>query len=131
MQFFNQFISFLFGCAFAAGTCAGAPAGSVHDVSVVQSASGTPSVTVVTSIDGSTTKRTLDAPYGVASAIDSETVNGKTVTHATTTALSKEDAARMQQDLLAQQKRMEEQFAQMQQEMNAQFAQMQQLFGGF
>ena len=127
----QHLFSSLLGCGLLGLACAPVPAGAhFSQVSVAERATSSPQVTVVTDVNGKTTKKTVDAPYGLASSVDSETVNGKTVTHASTTPLTKADARKLQQDMRTQEQQMNAQFAQMQREMNQMFAQEHAMFRG-
>lgn len=73
-------------------------------VSVV--ATATPSVLVVTSVDGRVSTTTLDAPYGVSSYLEVSGSGPSVIDVATTTPLTASQAAQMQRDFAREQSQM-------------------------
>ena len=128
---FTHALATLLSCGIFGLSCPAASSTPLSAVSIAESASTSPKVTITTDVNGKKQTKTVDAPYGVASSVVSETKNGKTTTHASTTPLTKADVTKMQQQMQKEQQLMDEQFAAMQKEMNAMFKEQQQLFGSF
>ena len=124
MAILNSIAQTLFGCGLLGLACFSQP--STHAVSVESyTSTSTPNaVTVVTTVNGKTTKQVIPAPYGVKTSVV-ETYNGTTpVTEASTTPLTQADIDQMQQQELASEKQIEL----MQQQMDQMFTNQQKLF---
>ena len=114
----------LFGCGLLGLACLAQPANHAVSIQSYTSSSTPNAVTVVTTVDGNTTKQVIPAPYGVKTSVV-QTYNGTTpVTEASTTPLTQADIEQMQQQELASEKQMHL----MQQQMDQVFADQQKLF---
>ncbi len=92
------------------------------DVALSVTATSTPAVLVVSSVNGRVSTTTLDAPYGVSNRLEVHGSGPSAVEEATTTPLTASQAAQMQQDFAREQSQMQALFAEQQQ-------MFQQLFG--
>ncbi|HQU08050.1 MAG TPA: hypothetical protein PK539_03300 [Candidatus Paceibacterota bacterium] len=118
MSIFSSLATFIMGCGFVGGLCA--PPHAAQSISIATNATSSPRVQVVTTINGKTSTKTIDAPYGVQSSIIENTGHGQSVTHASTTPMTRAQAAALEAQTLR-----------MQQRINALIAQQQQLFQAF
>ena len=124
----NIFVSI--GCGLFGVSCVAATSTApLHGVVVSAAASSTPGATVVTTdINGKTKTQTIDAPYGVETRVMSTTKNGTTTSVASTTALSRVQATRMETQTEAQIRAMQQQIQEQEQQMQQMFAEQQKLF---
>ena len=109
MEPFSSFMTALFGCLFSM-TCVTTPT-TAHGISIETYSSSSPDVTIVTTVNGRTTRQVIPAPYGVKTSYYSDTIDGKTTSEASTTPLSQKDIYQMQQQIDAMQKDMDQMFA--------------------
>lgn len=84
-------------------------------VAVSVTATSTPSVLVVTSVNGRVSTTTLDAPYGVSSHFEVSGSGPSATTVATATPITAAQAAQMQQDFEREQAQMQALFSEQQQ----------------
>lgn len=98
-------IAFLVGCGLLGATCVVPP--NASGISVESFASSSSDVTVITTIDGSTTKRTFAAPYGISTSVVEQTNGGTTTASATTTPLTQTDLTKMRQQFQEEQQQMD------------------------
>lgn len=104
------------------GLLALCPATTSPNVALSVTATSTPAVLVVSSVNGQVSTTTLDAPYGISSRLEVGGSGPSAVEEATTTPLTASQAAQMQQDFAREQSQMQALFAEQQQ-------MFQQLFG--
>jgi hypothetical protein len=123
MGILNSIARTLFGCGLLGLACFSQPANHAVTVESYISTTTPNAVTVITSVNGNTTRQVIPTPYGVKTSVV-ETYNGTTpVTEASTTPLTQADIDQMQQQELASEKQIEL----MQQQMDQVFAYQQKL----
>ena len=96
----------LFGCGLFGLACLPHPNGNAISIASYTSTTTPNAVTIVTTVNGSTTMKVIPAPYGVKTSVV-ETYNGTTpVTEASTTPLTQADIQQMQQQETSVEKEM-------------------------
>lgn len=108
----------LFGCGLLGLACLPHPSANAISIASYTSTTTPNAITVVTTVNSSTTTKVIPAPYGVKTSVI-ETYNGNTpVTEASTTPLTQADIQQMQQQeadfekqMLAMQEQMDQLFA--------------------
>ena len=114
----------LFGCGLLSLACLPHPNANAISIASYTSTTTPNAVTVVTTVNGSTTEKVIPAPYGVKTSVV-ETYNGTTpVTEASTTPLTQADIQQMQQ----QEANFEKQMLAMQKQMDQMFVDQQKMF---
>ncbi len=90
------------GCGFLGISCSvpsAMPAADSVSVQTSSIATSSPDVTVTTTVDGKSTTKTLDAPYGIRSSVITDSNGSTTTAEASTTPLTEADAAKLQQQM--------------------------------
>jgi hypothetical protein len=124
MTILSSIAQALFGCGLLGIACFAHPAAHTISVESYTSSSTPNEVTVVTTVNGSSTTQVIPAPYGVKTSVV-ETYNGTTpVTESSTTPLTQVDIQQMQK----QEADAEKQMQAIQQQMDQIFADQQKMF---
>jgi hypothetical protein len=123
MAILNSIAQALFGCGLLGFACFSQPIHHSVTVDSYLSTSTPNAVTVVTTINGNTTKQVLPAPYGVKTSVIETYTGTNPVTEASTTPLTQADIQQMQEQEFASEKQIEL----MQQQMDQVFADQQRL----
>ncbi len=111
MGILSPILATLFGCSLFGSVCGMPP--NMHGVSIQTYATSSPDVTVVTSVNGSTTTQTIPAPYGVQTSVIEKSNGGTPIVQASTTPLTSAQVSQMQQQTIQQVQAMQQQMNQM------------------